>query len=160
MVVIIAIIVLLPAAGIACFFIFPIFLAIIVTIVASYFAYHLFKYILNIIRSKIETNEESIQFVLGKNDATEMAWDEIDFAGYCTQRRGRPFLYVYQEQEDKLLTVPNEYEGFANLVDEMRKKTALEDVALSETETINDYLKEKLEVQENGDNQLDDHTTD
>lgn len=148
---ILAIIALLPGAGIACFFVLPVFLAIIITIVGSYISYHLVKYVLTIIRSEVETKEDSIRFVLGKDNITEIEWEHIDYAGYCTQGRSKPFLYIYQEEEDKLLTVPSEYNGFSDLVDELRKRVAVEDVALGETDTINDYLKEKLEDR-SGDN--------
>ena len=141
---ILAIIALLPAAGVLSFFVLPILIAIIITIVGSFIAYYLLKYVLNILRSHVDTGEQSIRFVIGKNDEAEFRWDGIDFVGYCTQEKEKPFLYFYREEDDKLLTVPDDYLGFAELVAEVRGKVAVEDVELTSGQTINEYLKDKL----------------
>lgn len=140
---IILIILALPAAGVAFIFVSP-FFGVVVVVVACYIDYHLFKFFISTIRSKVETSDEGIFFDLGSQDSTRMTWDDVTHAGVFTEQKKHPHLFIYCEEEDRLMTVPSEYSDFADLVEELRSKISLDEIDLLESETIKDYLKEKI----------------
>lgn len=141
---IVLIILALPALGVlAVIFATPFFGAIVIA-VGGYIDYHLLKFFVSTVRSRVETDEDGIFFDLGHKDSTRMAWDEISHAGLYTEQKRRPHVFIYCEEDDRLMTIPEEYDGFAEFVKEVRENTEFEEVDLSESETINDYLKTKI----------------
>ena len=140
----ISVIILLPIAGIISFFFIPILLALVFTALGSYFAYHLVKFIRNILDTSIETSDERILCNLDAGEKTSMEWSSITHSGYCTQKKEKPVLFLYNENIDKLLTIPSEFNGFSNLVEEIRNHMELPEIQLDETDTISEYLKKQL----------------
>ena len=56
----------LPTVGFLSFFLLPIFLSIILTIVAGFFSYHLGKYVVNIFRSRLDTNDVGLVYKMSR----------------------------------------------------------------------------------------------
>jgi hypothetical protein len=133
----------LPAAGVALIFVSPLF-GVVIVAVACYIDYHLAKFLISTIRSRVETSDEGIFFDLGLKDSTRMTWDDITHAGVFTEQKKHPHIFIYCEEDDRLMIIPPEYSGFADLVEELRNKTSLDEIDLPESETIKDYLKEKI----------------
>ncbi|GAH69727.1 unnamed protein product, partial [marine sediment metagenome] len=57
-------------------------------------------------------------------------------AGYYTPERGRPSLFVYREEGDKLVTIPKEYSDFEALFSEIKDRTPFQELSLRRGETI------------------------
>lgn len=133
----------IPAAGVALIFVSP-FFGIVVFAIACYTDYHLLKFLISTIKSRVETSEQGIFFDLGMQDSTRMTWDDITYAGVFTEQKKHPHLFIYCEEDDRLMTIPPEYRGFADLVEELRRKTPLDEIDLPQSVTIKDYLQEKI----------------
>lgn len=138
---IIFIVVVLPVTGVlSIIFLHPVVGAII-TVVGCFFSYQLSKYVINIFKSRLDTTDEGLVYKMSAKESASLAWEEISHSGYCEQEGAKPFVFVYSEVNDRLLSIPNEYDGFDRLVEELREKLDLKDVKLKATETITDYLK-------------------
>ena len=145
---IVFIIVGLPGIGVAAFFLWSPIAGIIIALIGGFFAYNFLKLVRSILGSSIRTGEDAVVFDFGKGHTNVFEWDDIDFAGTYLDESGKPMLFVYNEDEDSLITVPDEYERFDDLVGEIG--TALGDrfksVELEKGETINDYLKRQMDL--------------
>jgi len=74
------------------------------------------------------------------------SWDQVTAAGYCTEERGRPFLFGYREEGDKLVTIPKEYGDFEALFATIKQRAPFQELTLSRGETIQERLKEMLKI--------------
>jgi len=74
------------------------------------------------------------------------SWDQVTAAGYCTQEKGRPFLFVYRDEGDKLVTIPREYGDFQTLYDAVEQHTDFQKLSLARGETIQERLKQILQI--------------
>ena len=143
---VIFLVLILPAAGIVCLLFLPPFVGIVVILVGGYVAYQLVKFLINILTSRIETSEQGMKFTLNRKETTFFAWVDLTHAGYCTQAKNRPFIFLYADEDDRLMTVPDEYEGFSNLIDEIKDHIEIETVELAPGETAGRYLQSKLGI--------------
>ena len=137
------IIIALPVAGIVSFAFAPPFLSIILIGSGLFFAYSFWKLVRSTLGSQIRTHDDGIVFDFGKGHVNKFSWDEITHCGVYAEPRGKRSLFIYDEDEDRLITVPNEYEAFDDLVNEVHERTAdlFETVDLATKSTINDYLR-------------------
>ncbi len=145
----IAIIIALPALGIAMFFFTPPILAIIVTVVGGYLSYSLSKFVRGSLGSRVIPHDEGITFNFGHNDIDRFTWEEVTFVGTCREEKQRPYLFVYDSENDRLVTVPNEYENFDSMIEEIRGHVGeelFEEIILDPGETIAEVLRERLGV--------------
>lgn len=142
------IIVALPAAGIISLFLLPIFLGIVLTVLGVYLAYHLGKFLLRSLLSRIETSDEQVKFNIGYKDAPVMRWEDITLAGSYVEGSSRPHLFVYDESDDNLITIPPDYAGFEQLVEEIKARTDFEEITLNESQTLAEHLKDRLGMEE------------
>ena len=143
----------LPGIGIASFTFWPPVAAVIATVVGGFFGYHFLKLIRSIISSKIVTSESGVSFDFGKGHISEFSWDGITHAGKFTDTSRKPMFYVYDETDDRLISVPNEYERFEEIVAAVRAGVGerFEDFDLGPFVSINEYLKSKIGPEDDGD---------
>jgi len=111
---------------------------------ALFLAYQFARFAGSSLRSRITTSEEGISFILPTRERESFAWGAISHAGYCTQAKGKPFLFVYAEAQDRLISIPREYTDFDALVEELRDATPFETMSLAPGETIQERLRAKL----------------
>lgn len=139
----------LPSAGILSFFFLPALVGIIITVIGTYFAYQLGKFMANTLRARILTGEEGMTFILSAKETPFIAWSEITNSGLCRQGKKRT-AYIYKEEGDRLLTFPDEFSGFDRLLNELRSRVEVEveEVDLADTDTIKDHLRRKLGLPE------------
>ena len=79
---------------------------------ALFLAYQFGKFALAHARSLITTSDEGIRFRMPTTEQESFLWEKVSCSGYCTQARGKPFLFLYNESDDRLITVPREYSDF------------------------------------------------
>jgi hypothetical protein len=145
----------IPVGAILSFFVLPIFLSIVLTVLGGYVGYFLGKYVYNIFISRIETSDEGLRFQTTKKESSSLRWDQISHAGHCEEERSKPSAFVYSEDEDKLLTVPGEYDGFDELVATLRKHVKVDEIELEHGETIASYLRDRMGLKEQDDDTED-----
>ena len=140
----------LPAIGIVTFFFLPPAVGVILTGVGALFGYNLFKLSRSTLQSRIVTSESSVTFDFGKGHADEFIWEQITHAGTFREPKGKRMVFVYEEPSDRLVTIPDEYESYDQLVEEIRIGTSsvFETVDLATQASLNDYLRNQMEPDE------------
>lgn len=124
-------------------------IGIIALIGAGILSYHTFQYTVAHMKHLITTSDEDILCELSPQNIIRLPWHKISHAGFCSQKGGKPFIFLYSEAEDQLLTIPKEFSNFEVLEEEIRKRTDFQETRLSKNETINDWLKERLPEEQN-----------
>ncbi len=137
----------LPAGGLLLLIYAGLPLGIIGLIAAAYLDYTMLRFLRSHARSWVETTESELTCRMPDGELFSFPWDSITLAGYCTQERGRPFLFVCDLQADKLVTIPREYGDFDTLHSEIRAHTPFRELSLSRGETIRDRLQNILEIE-------------
>lgn len=115
-----------------------------------FLAYNFARFAQGSLRSRVATSEAGISFILPTREQENLPWEVITHAGYCTQPRGKPFLFVYAESRDRLISIPREYTDFDALVEQVRSATPFEEMSLASGETIQERLRERLGIDPEG----------
>lgn len=124
-------------------------IGIAVLIGSGYISYQLIKFLIPLMKSRIETSEEGITCHLSEKTPIVFQWNEITHAGLCRQPWQKPCLFVYQETNDQLVIIPQEFSHFDLLTDEIQKKTPYQEIRLEKGDTLQRWLKEQLDLQKN-----------
>ena len=136
----------LPAAGVLLLIFAGTLIGIIALASAAYLDYSMLRFFRNHMRSWVETTDSELKCQMPDGDLLVFSWDQITAAGYFTQERGRPFLFVYREEGDKLVTIPREYGDFQTLYDTVEQRTDFHQLSLTSGETIQERLKQMLHL--------------
>ena len=147
MILLILVLIALPIAAILLLIFVGIFLGIIALAGAGYLDYTILRYFRSHLKSWVETSAAELKCQMPDGELLIFPWNTVTAAGYCKQERGRPFLFVYKEEEDKLVTIPKEYGDFDTLFSEIRERTPFHEMSLRKGETIEDRLKEMLNIE-------------
>jgi hypothetical protein len=106
-------------------------LGIVALAVSAYISYHLIKFFVNTVRSHVRTSDDGLVCATAMGGETSMTWNELTHAGWYTSDSGYRELFVYAEQEDKLLTIPPQYERMDQLEQEIGRRTGLPMLSLA-----------------------------
>ena len=153
----------LPAGSLVILFTLGILWGIILLAISGYIAYHLMKYGISNLKSRIETAEDGLTISIAYEEPKHLEWDQISHSGLCLQHGQRPSLYIYAEKTDQLVTIPDEYTGFLELSETIERNAPFETVTLDEHESIKEHLAEKIGYRskdENGGETASDPTED
>jgi hypothetical protein len=140
------IVVALPTAGVLLLVFAGAVVGIAALAAAAYLDYSLLRFFRNHIRSWVDSSDAELKCRLPDGELLVFPWDKVAAAGYCIQERGRPFLFVYREEGDKLVTIPREYGNFQDLYDTIKGRTDFQQVSLVSGETIQERLKQILKL--------------
>lgn len=91
--------------------------------VAAYAGYHLIRYTILQFRSSIRWDEESIVCVSSLGLEVRMEWDQVDLGGEFRTAKGGQYLFVYNDQEDDLLSIPPHYTDIETLQKTIRDRS-------------------------------------
>jgi hypothetical protein len=147
MIILFLVVIALPAAGILLLIFAGTLLGIIALAGAAYLDYSMLRFFRNHMKSWVETTDTELKCQMPDGELLVFSWDQITAAGYCTQERGRPFLFVYREEGDKLVTIPKEYGDFETLFSTIKQRTPFQELSLSRGETIQERLKQMLKIE-------------
>ena len=134
----------LPAAGVLFIYIFNVVLGVIARGIALYLNYHLIKFMIGHLTSRIETSDTGIVCRTPTNEVFEFDWDNITVAGSFKGSKAQPNIFIYNEALDRLLKIPQDYGGYEKLLEEIREKTPFQAINLSDGETLEERLKQML----------------
>jgi hypothetical protein len=146
MIILFLIVIALPAAGVLLLIFAGTLIGIIALAGAAYLDYSMLRFFRNHMQSWVETTDTGLKCQMPDGDLLLFSWDQVTRAGYCTQERGRPFLFVYREEGDKLVTVPREYSDFERLYSTIEQRAPFEKLSLQHGETIQERLKQILNI--------------
>jgi hypothetical protein len=141
----------LPAAGILLLIFAGTVIGLVALAGAAYLDYTTLRFFANNMKSWVESTEAELKCRLPDGELLVFPWQQVTAAGYCTQQKGRPFLFVYREEGDKLVTIPKEYADFQALYSTIEQRTPFQELALETGETIQTRLKRILEIDSPGD---------
>lgn len=99
--------------------------------------------------TRVETLTDEILFNLHGDQKILFPWETIRLAGIAQEndaagnprKRGR-WLFVYNEQEDRMIAFPDELENLDALAAEIREKTDFRELVLAPGETLKGKLRE------------------
>ncbi len=116
---------LLLAAGAAVIPLMGLLFGVIALVIAAFIAWTLAKMVRRQMRTRIEVDEDGARFVLYGEETLTFPWPAVRLAGLAVEqgKRGRRArrLFVYREEGDHLMTVPEEFERFDELAAEVRR---------------------------------------
>ena len=141
------IVIALPAAGVLLLVFAGTLIGIIALAAAAYLDYSMLRFSRNHLNSWVETTDTELKCRMPDGEMLVFSWDQVTAAGYCTQERDRPFLFVYREEGDKLVTIPKEYGDFQTLLSAIKERTPFQELTLSRGETIQERLKQMLKIE-------------
>jgi hypothetical protein len=97
-------------------------------------------------KSKIITHDDGISGLTGFGEKISLNWNTISHQGlWYTKPR---ILFLYSEQEDQLLIIPDEYTQFDELIIEIKHRFNLQELMANEISSIKDYLNRTIETSE------------
>ena len=134
------------AAGVSLFLVSP-FLGIVGIALGGYISYTLVRFISKQMASVLDVQEDGLHFNLYGEEQMVFEWDNVSHMGLATAPKSKRFFFAYREDEDKLLVVPNEFQNFEQLLDDIRAQGDLVSVELERSEGVKEQLKEMLGVQ-------------
>lgn len=132
----------IPAAGAACFFVLPQLWAGAAMAVALFVDYQLFKFGRTYTESSIESSEEEIAIVIPGQERVAIPLAGLTLAGSFSIN-GTPTLFLYNKENDKLYTIPKEYTGYAELRGLVESKAPFEQVDALTMLGLKHFLKER-----------------
>ena len=141
------IVIALPAAGVLLLVFAGTLIGIIALAAAAYLDYSMLRFFRNHLNSWVETTDTELKCRMPDGEMLVFSWDQVTAAGYCTQERDRPFLFVYREEGDKLVTIPKEYGDFQTLLSAIKERAPFQELTLSRGETIQEHLKQMLKIE-------------
>jgi hypothetical protein len=121
---------------------------IVVLAIALYLDVQIVRFLASHLRSWVKTTAEGLSARLPDASTLDFDWKNLTHAGLCQRAGSRPFVFLYDERRDRLLSIPNEYSNFAELNEEIRRRlpsgTSFEELRLAKGEMIEDWMKSRL----------------
>jgi hypothetical protein len=130
-----------PAAAVAILFLLHPLAGVLAILAGAWLAYAVHKFMAGILKSEVETLTDGIRIVMLHEQPVYIPWDEIDYLGRFRQDDRREALCIYKESGDRLITIPDEFEGFECLAAELAEHGSIAAVELAPGETITDRLR-------------------
>ena len=116
-------------------------LGIIGLVVAGYIAFILGRFVQKQLRCVVEVREEGLSLDLYGEEKVEVSWEEVTHLGTAREHGRRRQLFLYREEVDKLLVVPDEFERFDALVAEVAPHGDMLELELEQNETLKVRLR-------------------
>jgi hypothetical protein len=125
---------------------------IVVLAIGIFLDVKIVRFLARHLRSWVRTSEQGLSCRLPDGSTLHFDWGNLTRAGISRGSGGRPFVFLYDENQDRLLSIPNEYSHFADLEEEIRSRvpeqTTFEEARLEKGELIEDWMKRTIEEEE------------
>ena len=129
-------------AGIACFFFASRLTALFVTAAGVYVAYTIFRTSAKILRSRVVTYSEGCTVYTTLGEKLQFDYSAVNYAGVVTNGQHPGIVFLYREDQDRIATIPNMFQGFDDMVEEFKASTPFKEYTLDEGElTIIEHLR-------------------
>lgn len=84
-------------------------IGVIALAISAWMSYHLVRFTVYQFKSQVQTSDDELVCITSMGVETGMPWSAVSHAGsYATERSG-VYLFVYNESEDELLSIPPYY---------------------------------------------------
>lgn len=138
----------LPVSGLLLFLYLGGLIGVLAILGSLFISYQIIRFLISHMRSRIETTEDGIQCRLSGNNDVSLRWEDISHAGFCHEKRQKPCVFLYDETDDKFVIIPREFSDFDHLLNIIKQKTLLQEIELAKNESIKDWLRKQLDIQE------------
>lgn len=116
--------------------------------ISGWIAYHLIKFFRFHLRSEIRTSDDLLVCETSIGETTSMEWSSITHAGRYTVDGKLEFLFVYDESEDQLVSIPCHYAQITEFEDELRQNVGVTLELSGPRGGLVDVLKEHIGPEE------------
>ncbi len=137
------------ALGIAAPFVLGVLYGLVALAAALFFVWQFVRLTRRQLATRIETLTDEIVFRLHGDEKIVVDWKQVSIAGFATatdaagrSRRRDRRLFIYNETEDRLLSLTDEFENLDGLAAELRGKVDFRELVLAPGETLKDKLRE------------------
>lgn len=128
--------VLLTAATLITPLIFPGLIGLGIALIAGYLAYQVIRFLIRHLRSNILTHDDGLTFLFPSGTVERLRWEEITHAGTIRTSEGTTVIFIYAEGDDRLATIPEEYEKLDQLMLELKQRVAWYELEQQEGESL------------------------
>jgi uncharacterized membrane protein len=137
-------VIILVAAGLL--FLLGVLVGLLALAVAVFISWTILRITRRQLSSCVETLTDEIVFNLLGDEKLALPWKQVRVSGIATERSARRRrererrLFVYDEQDDRMFALTDEFENLDGLAAELRQKTDFREIELSPGETLKDRL--------------------
>jgi hypothetical protein len=137
----------LPLGGLSLYSRLPQLVGGLVIGVCIFIDYGLFRFARPFLRTKVTTTETTVSVQL-PNQEEVFAWEEVTLSGKCLieGRGGRSFIFLYNLERDRILTVPYEYTDMPGLEKTLSERTPYEVFQLSSAMELQRIIQERYHL--------------
>ncbi len=139
----------LVALGIGAIFLLGALFGLIALGVAIFIVWSMLKLARRQLATRVETLTDEILFVMHGDEKVSFPWEKIRIAGLAVEQdaQGRMRtkerrLFVYNEEDDKMFALNDEFEGLDNLAEELKSHADFRELVLVSGETLKGKLRE------------------
>lgn len=154
--VLVAIMVAFVAIAIIAFFTLGPLAGLLFAVIAVFLDVQIYRFLKGQLDSYVRSDDEGVSCKTSLGDKIRFEWDELSHAGTFQDSKGRWGLFFYNEDDDKLVTVPQDFAGLSALVAEVGAHRPMLDLNLSGSSGVRDELRKLIVPQDEADGHPDD----
>ncbi|MFP4382830.1 MAG: hypothetical protein ACLFSE_02210 [Spirochaetia bacterium] len=118
-------------------------LGVIALLISLYFDYNIFSFIRLQKKSYVEADEDGIACLTPSSESVYMEWKDLTCAGTYTQGKSSG-LYLYAEEPDQLLIIPDEYSRLDILEETVSSNMEMKHLSVEPGTNLREKIKEHL----------------
>jgi hypothetical protein len=118
-------------------------LGIIALLVSLYFDYNIFSFIRLQKKSYVEADEDGISCLTPSSESVYLEWKDITYAGTYSQGKSSG-LYLYAEEKDQLLIIPDEYSSLEVLEKTVASNMDMKHLSIEPGTNLREKIKDHL----------------
>jgi len=96
-------------------------------------------------QSHIQTHDEGISGITGFGEKISLDWSTISHQGIWNTKPRT--LFLYSEEDDQLLVIPDEYTQFDQLLADIQKRFTLKELGRDDISSVHEYLKNQMNTE-------------
>ncbi len=112
--------------------------------ISAYVSYHIIKFFVFAVNSQIKVHDDGIVCKTSLGSQVRFTWETITIAGWYYCEDGSRLFYVYAEEDDELISLPETYERMDELGKEVAEHVELVELKGFAAEDLTTVLKERL----------------
>ncbi len=109
---------------------------------SAYVIYILLKYFFRHRASRVVSGEDGIRINFYNEEEFLFEWGKLKLFGLCRYPNGMRSVFLYNENEDKFVEIPDSLGDFDNLLEEFKKHEGFMEITLNRGENLKDKLRE------------------
>ena len=121
---------------------------LVALLLAGYIAYRIVRFIVKHLASYVAADDDGVTICEFGEETHHHPWEQVTFAGRARAANGMELLYVYVEQDDRLMTVSREFENFSLLSEELERRIPPTNVDLTPGESLSAHLRRRLPAED------------